>query len=84
MEHPELQQSPLHYISKVVGKISYTPVELAKAYMTNQNNIREHPLELFTFNRDELLKLRDDILENPEKYEKMLRTDNGTWARSLS
>lgn len=79
MDHPEIQQSPLYYIAKAIGRINYTPVELTKAYMTNQNNIRQHPMELFTFDKVELQKLRDDILSDPEKYERMLRTYNGTY-----
>jgi hypothetical protein len=68
--HPDIQKSVLHHLSSVVGKASIAPRELAKQYLTDGN--LKNQLSLFTFNKEELIKLRKDILENPEKYEKML------------
>jgi hypothetical protein len=47
-----------------------TPVEITKQYLTNPNLVQ--PMSLYTFDKEELLKLRKDVFENPEKYEKML------------
>ena len=33
-------------------------------------------MNLFTFDKEELLKLRKDLLENPEKYERMFTQSN--------
>ena len=48
------------YISKVVGKTNITPPELAKQYLTHKD--LEKSMNLYTFNKEELLKLREDLL----------------------
>ena len=68
--HPDIEKSPLWHLSKVVGKRNITPPELAKAYITNPD--AKNDLNIYTFDKEELLKLRRDILSDPEKYEKML------------
>jgi hypothetical protein len=71
-EHPEARNSVLWYLSKAVGKQSLTPPELAKAYMTDPK--ATNSLTMYTFDKKELEKLRDDLLANPEKYEQSLRS----------
>lgn len=34
MQHPDLVKTPLHYISKALGRVSLTAPELAKVYLT--------------------------------------------------
>ena len=34
-EHPAIQKSPLHHLSKAIGRVSYSPIELTKEYLTN-------------------------------------------------
>lgn len=36
-------------------------------------------METFVLDKEALLKLRKDVLSNPEKYEKLFRKDNGTF-----
>jgi hypothetical protein len=60
MEHPELHKSPLWYLSKAVGKRNLTPPELAKAYLTNPDAYKA--MNIYTFDKDELTRLRRDIL----------------------
>jgi hypothetical protein len=77
MDHPELQSSFLYYFSKIVGRTNIAPIELGKKYLTDPS--MHNKMNLFTFDKEELLKLRRDILENPKKYELLLRSDNGTF-----
>jgi len=65
-----MRTSPLWYLSKAIGKINITPPELAKAYLTNPDAPKM--MNLFTFDKEELSKLRRDVLTNPEKYEELL------------
>lgn len=71
MNHPEVSSSFLTYLSKAVNKGSIAPPELARSYLTNPATSKA--LTLFTFDHDELTKLRADILSNPEKYEFALK-----------
>lgn len=75
--HPELQRSVLYHLSKAVGKTTLAPVELARQYMTNPDMAKQ--LTHYTFDLKELKALRKDILSNPEKYEQLLKQDNGTF-----
>lgn len=68
--HPEIEQSVMWHISKVVGKANLAPPEMAKAYLTNPEAAKT--MQVYTFDKEELKKLQKDILENPEKYEQML------------
>ena len=60
-----------------MGKVNLAPPELAKQYLSNPD--RQKQMQLYTFDKEELLKLRRDILENPEKYEKLFTTSKGTY-----
>ena len=71
MEHPDLQHTPLYYLSKAIGRVDLTIPELTQSYLTDPAN-REQ-MQMFTIDKDELEKLNDDILSNPEKYEMILR-----------
>jgi hypothetical protein len=70
MNHPELESSFLWQLSKAIGKVSLTPPEMAKYYLTNPGAPKA--LSLYTLDKNELIKLRRDILTNPIKYEKIL------------
>ena len=35
VDHPELHYSPLFYVAKAIGKVSMTPVEMTRQYLTN-------------------------------------------------
>ena len=70
-QHPDLHKSPLYYLSKVIGRVSITPPELTKAYITDPE--KRNQLTMFTLNKSELEKLNEDVLSNPEKYEMIFR-----------
>lgn len=70
MEHPDIRKSFLWHLSKAIGKISIAPKELAKQYLTNPSLKKQSTM--FTFDKEELIKLRKDILENPVQYEQLL------------
>lgn len=70
--HPEVGKSFLTLLASAVGKRSLVVPELAKAYITDKSGKVAKNLTLFTFDKEELLKLRRDILQNPAKYESML------------
>ena len=72
MEHPEMKHSFLWYISKAVGKTTIAPPELAKYYLTDPTLQKQSTL--YTFSKEELLKLRDDVFANPEQYERLFKT----------
>lgn len=68
-------------MSKVVGRKTLSPLELAKSYISDPKQAQRQTF--LTFDKEELLALRRDILENPEKYELMLtKHDNGTFNRN--
>ena len=35
VEHPWIEKSPLYHLSKAIGRVSFSPVELTKEYLTN-------------------------------------------------
>ena len=72
MNHPEASSSFLTHLSKAVNKGSIAPPELARSYLTNPATSKT--LTLFTFDKEELNRLRADILAYPEKYEIALRS----------
>jgi len=61
----------MHHLSSVVKKQNFTPVEMTKAYLTTPN--ARDLMESYVFDKNDIEKLRDDIFENPEKYEEILR-----------
>jgi hypothetical protein len=71
MEHPDIQKSFLWHLSKAIGKRNITPPELAKQYLTNPD--LHKTMNLFTFDKEELLRLRRDILERPQYYEELIK-----------
>lgn len=66
MPHPHLERSPLHIISKAIGRVSLSPIEMTKDYLTNPN-ARDH-LSMLTLDKSELHRLQTDVLNNPDKY----------------
>ena len=78
-EHPAIQKSPLHHLSKAIGRVSYSPIELTKEYLTNPK-MRDQ-LSMLTVDKEELLKLQEDLYANPQKWTEILtkreRTDWG-------
>jgi hypothetical protein len=70
--HPEIGQSFLTLLSAAIGKRSLAVPELAKAYVSDRSGELVRYLSLYTFDKEELLRLRADILAQPEKYERML------------
>ena len=71
MEHPDIQRSVLWHLSKVIGKQSLAPQEMMRQYLTDPNF--KNSTDVFTIDKKELEKLQKDLLENPEKYEEMLK-----------
>ena len=78
-EHPQLQKSPLYHLSKAIGRVSYSPIELTKEYLTNPD-MRDQ-LSMLTVDKKELLKLQEDLYANPQKWTEILtkreREDRG-------
>ena len=66
LTHPMIEKSPLHHLSKAIGKAILSPVELTKEYLTNPD--ARDQLSTLTIDKEELLKLQDDIYSNPQKY----------------
>lgn len=64
---PWIQKSPLFHLSKAIGRTSISPVELTQEYLTNPAARKQ--LSMLTIDKEELLKLQDDIYSNPQKYE---------------
>ena len=63
MEHPDLHKHAIYHLAKAVGRVNLSPVELVKNYTGGSD------MTAFVLDEKELLKLREDILKNPEKYE---------------
>lgn len=55
MDHPNIKKSPLHYISKAIGRVNLAPAELAQSYLT-QPEMRQK-LSMVTFDEAELKRL---------------------------
>ena len=73
-EHPEIQQSVMWHLSKVVGKTNLAPPEMIKSYLTNSDVAKSQ--QSYTFDKKELESLRKDLLQNPEKYEELLMRES--------
>jgi len=63
MHHPALESSIFFHLNKVVGRVSLAPVEIYKEYMTNKSMAES--MTTYTFSKDELEKLKVDLLSNP-------------------
>ena len=72
MEHPQIASSPLYHLSKAVGKVSLTPLELTREYLTNPE--ARDKMTMLTLDKDELLRLQDDVFNDPLKYKKMFES----------
>jgi hypothetical protein len=55
VDHPELHWSPLYYVAKAIGKVSLTPVELTREYLTNPKARTE--MTALTIDEEALLRL---------------------------
>ena len=81
VEHPQIVKSPLHHIAKAIGRVSISPIELTKEYMTNPKT--RDQLSMLTVDKKELLKLQDDIYANPQKYEEIFsKQDHIDWGQN--
>ena len=77
--HPNIEKSPLFHLSKAIGRVEMSPVELTKEYLTNPSLRKQ--FSMLTVDKTELLKIQDDVYANPQKYEGIFtardRTDWG-------
>jgi len=81
VSHERIEQSPLYHLSKAIGRVSISPIELSKEYLTNPAS--RNNLSLLTFDKKELLALQKDIYKNHQKWENIFakkeRRDTGTY-----
>lgn len=70
MDHPDLNKHVLFHLSKAVGRVSLSPEELVKSYLTDKNHAKQNTA--FVLDEKELKNLRKDILENPHKYQSVI------------
>lgn len=84
VEHPMIQQSVMWHLSEVVGKANLSPEVMMKTYLTDPESAKE--MTSYVFDKEALQKLQRDLLENPEKYEKLLVQDHSTekWEKGSS
>jgi starvation-inducible outer membrane lipoprotein len=78
--HPAIEKSPLFHLSKAIGRVEMSPVELTKEYLLNPE-LRKN-FSMLTVDKAELLKIQADVYANPQKYEAIFtapdRTDWGS------
>jgi len=67
VEHPDIQQSVMWHLSKVVEKSSLAPEAMLKTFISDPEAAKS--MTAYTFDKEALLKLRQDLIENPQKYE---------------
>ena len=72
MEHPKIASSPLYHLSKAVGRVSLTPLELTREYLTNPE--ARDSMTVLALDKDELLRLQDDVFKDPMKYRQMFES----------
>jgi hypothetical protein len=72
MEHPQIASSPLYQLSKAVERVSLTPLELTREYLTNPD--ARDKMTVLTLDKDELLRLQEDVFNDPLKYRKMFES----------
>ena len=69
----------MYHISKAIGRVSFSPIELTKEYLTKPD--MRNQLSMLTVDKAELLKLQEDLYANPQKWTEILskreRTDWG-------
>jgi len=54
------------HLMKAVGKVSLTTPQMVKVFLTDVN--QRDNMSMLTFNKEELLKIQDDVYADPEKY----------------
>lgn len=64
------------YVSQAVGRASLAPIELVNEFLTNPN--AKDAMTVFTLDKEELLKLRDDVYNNPDKWRHIF-TERERW-----
>ena len=64
-----IEKSPLFHLSKAIGRVTYSPIELTREYLTNPE--ARDQLSMLTVDKEELLKIQEDIYANPGKYQAM-------------
>ena len=65
-----IAKSPLHHLSKAIGRVSYSPIDITKEYLTNPKT--RDQLSMLTVDKKELLKLQEDLYANPQKWTEIL------------
>ena len=67
--NPEMEFCPLHFVAHAIGKVSMTPIEMTREYLTNPD-MREH-MSALTIDADAVKKVQDDIYSNPRRWWKI-------------